>query len=87
MDLVIEEFSLIVASVQKFQNSLTSLSSVLVLSFVLLTIWPLLHSESILLVVLPLAHILGPIRVRVGTIAVGLVVQPLALVDISIRMI
>jgi hypothetical protein len=61
MDFIAIEFTFIVATIQKLEDTFTSLGTILVLSLVALTIEPLLDSDSVLLVILPLPYVLGSI--------------------------
>jgi hypothetical protein len=61
MDLIIEELSLVIAGVQKLEDTLAGFCSIFVLPLVFFTIWPLLYSKSILLVVFPFTDIFGSV--------------------------
>lgn len=62
------------------------LHALLVLALVLGSVGPLLHSETVLLILEPLAFVPAAVEMRVDTIAIGFVLVPLALVDVSLRM-
>lgn len=66
---------------------MTSFGAVLVLSFVLFSIWPFFDSISILFVIFPFSDVLCSVRVSISSISVCLIIQPLTFVDISIGMI
>lgn len=55
-------------------------------AFVFCTVWPLLDAFAMLFVLIPLSDICGTISVFVGSMSVGLVIQPLTLIDIAISM-
>ena len=57
-----------------------------VVTFVHSPVRPSFFTMTVLLVLLPLAHVLCSIHVGVNTKTVSLVVDPISLVDISIRM-
>lgn len=86
MNLVLAECADIRASVCKVELSLAVLLPVLIEPFILSPVRPCFHAHPVLLVISPVAHISGPIRVEVGPMTMRLVVPPLSLVDISICM-
>ena len=87
MKLIVEKITFVVTAVKKCQYSFTSFGTVSVISLVSLTVKPLLNALTMLLIVLPLSHILGPVGVNVGPMTVGFVVEPLTIVGVSVRVV
>jgi hypothetical protein len=87
MDFIIQELTLIETLVYELQYPLPRLGSVLVLSFIDLTIRPLLNPISILLIFFPLSNVLGTILMCVGTLTTGFVIDPLPLIDVTISVV
>lgn len=87
MNLIVEKLTFIVAAIKKFKYSFTCFGAIFIFSFISLSIKPLLHSHSILLIVLPLSHILSPVGVSVCPLPIGLVIKPFSLVYVSVRVV
>lgn len=87
MDLVILELSFIVTFVNEFQNTFSSFCSILILSFVDLSIKPLFYTVTILLIIFPLSNIFGTIFMGIGSLTASLIVNPFAFIDVSISMV
>ncbi len=84
MDLVIDKLAFVVTLVYKFQDTLPSLGAILILALIHFSIWPLFHSVTILLIILPFPHILRSIIMCVGTLPIRLVIQPLPLIHVPV---
>lgn len=59
----------------------------MVLSFVDSTIRPRLKAKAVLLIVTPLAHILGSVGVSVSAATICLVVNPFSLIDVAVSVV
>jgi|TARA_B110000305_G_C19354490_1_gene596005 hypothetical protein len=86
MDVVLEEVTIIGALVGPNELSFAVLHSLLVLTLILGSIWPLLYTESVLFVLIPLTFISASVKVSIYTVSIGLVFCPLAFVDITFCM-
>ena len=56
----------------------------MVLTIVDSTVGPCLKTEAVLLVILPLADVLGAVGMSVGSMTVGLIVNPFAFINVTI---
>jgi hypothetical protein len=60
------------------------LHALFVSSFITATVLPALHSLAILKIILPVAFVLGSIDVNVDAEAIGFIVFPLTLIDVTV---
>jgi hypothetical protein len=71
----------------KSELTMAILFAFIVFTFVDGAIRPRLQAEPVLLIVLPRADILCPIGVGVSTMAVSFIIDPVAFVNVTIRMV
>ena len=87
LNLIHLELSRVYRSIGKSELSMAILLAFEVLTLVNGAIRPRLQSESVLLVILPAAHVLGTISVSVRSMTVSFVIDPVAFINIPIRMV
>lgn len=87
MDFVILELSFIVTFIYELQNTFSSFCSILILSFVDLSIKPLFHAVSILFIIFPLSNIFGTIFMGIGSLTASLIVNPFSFINVTISMV
>ncbi len=87
MNFIKIKLTLVVAFINKFEDTFSCFCSIFILSLVNLSIEPLLNSISMLLIILPFPDIFSSILMGISSLTTGLIVYPLSLINISIRMI
>ena len=87
LDLVHLELSIVDRAISEGQLPLTILLALIVLALVHCTVWPRLQAEAVLFIIAPGAHILGSVRMRIGTVTISFVIDPVALVHIAVRVV
>ena len=86
VDVVVRELTDESRLVRLLERPVPMFLAQLVRSFVTRTIGPSLNTGAMLLVLEPLSNVFGPILVVVGALSVRLVIEPLALVNVSVIM-
>ncbi len=87
MDLIVEKLAFVVTFVYEFQDTFSSLGTILVLTFINFAIKPLFNTESILLIIFPLSNIFGSILMCVSPLTTCFIIHPFTLVYVAISMI
>lgn len=76
MDVIVNEIAVIGRAISPLEVTDAVLATVLVLALVLSAVWPNFFALAMLLVLGPVALVLGAVHVIVFTVAVGFVVLP-----------
>jgi hypothetical protein len=84
MHFVVLPVAFIFGSVGPLEHAFAVLLAPQVVSAVERAIWPLLSAEPLLLIFMPATFVGGALRVEVLSLTMGFVVNPLALVDVTI---
>jgi hypothetical protein len=86
LDFIFRELSVVIAAVQKFKFTLTFFKPVYIISTINGAIRPRLLSKPVLFVIKPLTVIFSSIRVKVNTVTLCFIVNPVTFVDITVVM-
>ena len=84
---ILGEFSIVVATLRENELATPMLASLIVETFILSAVRPLLLAVTVLLILFPVASVHRSIGMYVCTFAVRLVIRPLSLVDVAVSMI
>jgi hypothetical protein len=86
-DLVHLEISIVERTISKRQLAFSVFLPLSIVAFIYSAIRPRLGPKAVLLVIFPFALVLGTIGMNVRSLAIGLVIAPLAFVDIPISVV
>ena len=86
LNVVVFKVSLVAVTVGPCEDAIAHLHALFVVPFELGTIGPTFDTPAVLCVILPVAAIQRAILVEIVAVAMGFVIQPLALVNVTISM-